>query len=446
MHSVKSIISGKKYLFILFVFLSSNVIAQDNSPYSRFGLGDIVPNQNVLSRGMGGISAGYSDKQSLNMVNPAALGGLGTVVFDFAGEIDLRSLKSNTSPEKFTSANTTISYMQLGLPIATQKMQAKGNFWGVSFGLRPLTRVAYKISDNKRIPNVDSANTIFEGTGGVSQFSLSTAIKLKKVFSAGITAGYNFGNRVYSTQRTLKNDSISYFEANKESSIDFGGVYFTAGLQYDIKMAKGGLLKLGGYTTLGNSMNAKRTSLLETFISDGDGGIIPVDTVSYVPREKGKIKLPSTYGFGFTYSDSNNHWLMGADYETTLGKDYRLFGVNDNIQNSYMIRVGVQYFPASPKTLANKYFSFVKYRAGFYYGTDPIKISKQINQYAFTVGAGFPLTSLQRIRYGEYAVLNTAIEAGGRGNKNDGSIREGILRFNFGVSMSARWFQKRKYD
>ena len=445
MHSVKSIISGKKYLFIFLIFLSSSVIAQDNSPYSRFGLGDIVPNQNVLSRGMGGISAGLSDRQSLNLVNPAALGGIGSVVFDFATEIDLRTLKSNISPEKFTSANTVISYLQLGLPIASQKMQAKGNFWGVSFGLRPATRVAYKISENQRLPNIDSANTLYEGSGGVSQFSLSTALRLKK-FSAGVTVGYNFGNRIYSTQRSILNDSISYFKANKESSIDFGGVYFTAGLQYDINLAGGGLFKLGAYSTLGNDMKAKRTSLLETFLDDGNNGIIPIDTVSYIPREKGTIKLPATYGFGFTYADSNNHWLVGADYETTLGSEYRIFGVNDNIQNSYKIRLGVQYFPASAKTLNSKYFSFVKYRAGFYYGPDPVKINNQLNQYAFTVGAGFPLTSIQRIRYGEYAVFNAAIEAGGRGNKNSGSIREGILRFNFGVSMNARWFQKRKYD
>ena len=32
--------------------------AQDNSPYSRYGLGDLVPNTNINTRAMGGISAG----------------------------------------------------------------------------------------------------------------------------------------------------------------------------------------------------------------------------------------------------------------------------------------------------------------------------------------------------------------------------------------------------
>ena len=35
--------------------------AQDNSPYSRFGLGDQHPGTNIFNRGMAGISAGYSD-------------------------------------------------------------------------------------------------------------------------------------------------------------------------------------------------------------------------------------------------------------------------------------------------------------------------------------------------------------------------------------------------
>ena len=32
--------------------------SQDNSPYSRYGIGDIVPSTNINSRAMGGISAG----------------------------------------------------------------------------------------------------------------------------------------------------------------------------------------------------------------------------------------------------------------------------------------------------------------------------------------------------------------------------------------------------
>ena len=37
-----------------------NLQAQtENSPYSRYGLGDVIPSQNILTRGMGGMSAAY---------------------------------------------------------------------------------------------------------------------------------------------------------------------------------------------------------------------------------------------------------------------------------------------------------------------------------------------------------------------------------------------------
>ena len=54
-------------LFIVLVLCSSTrSFSQDNSPYSRYGLGDIVPSTNVNSRGMGGISSAYSDFLSIN--------------------------------------------------------------------------------------------------------------------------------------------------------------------------------------------------------------------------------------------------------------------------------------------------------------------------------------------------------------------------------------------
>jgi hypothetical protein len=57
-----------------------------------------------------------------------------------------------------------------------------------------------------------------------------------------------------------------------------------------------------------------------------------------------------------------------------------------------------------------------------------------------------PLTSLQRISYtGEYVMLNTALEIGGRGNKSS-NVRENMVRFSIGISMNARWFRKLKYD
>src|SRR5215207_1346671 len=57
---------------VLFLLLVQQIFAQENSPYSRYGLGDLVPNTNIVNRGMGGISAGYVDILSINYNNPAS--------------------------------------------------------------------------------------------------------------------------------------------------------------------------------------------------------------------------------------------------------------------------------------------------------------------------------------------------------------------------------------
>jgi len=55
-----------------FILSASKIFSQDNSPYSRYGLGDIVPNTNIVNRAMGGISAAYSDPLTVNFNNPAS--------------------------------------------------------------------------------------------------------------------------------------------------------------------------------------------------------------------------------------------------------------------------------------------------------------------------------------------------------------------------------------
>lgn len=460
MHLVKPTTAGLKRTLGLVsaLFISSLAIAQENSPYSRYGMGDIAPNQNMVNRGMGGISAGYADFQSINFINPASLANLSSTVFDLGASVDIRNLKSNNTPEKFKSVNTLISYLQVGFPIASQKFKNKGNSWGVSFGLRPITRINYKIEQNSRLSNIDSLNTLFEGTGGITQANISTGIKIKNL-SFGLSTGYSFGTKDYSTRLSFINDTVIYYKSNTATKTQFGGGFLNLGMQYEFRFKKTdadnpgytrfNVLRLGAYANLQQNLSAKRDNLAETFSYDGNGGTNTIDTVSSTIGQKGKIKLPATYGAGFTYT--NEHWLWGADIEITNWKDYRYYNQTDAVQNTFTFRAGAQYIPAKINTPGSKYWSFVKYRAGFYFGNDYIKLNNQNrNAYGFTFGAGMPLTKIQRNVYERArdgdVTLNTGFELGTRGNKNSQSLREGLVRFNIGVTMNARWFTRYKYD
>jgi len=438
---------------VLFVAcgLQMSAKAQENSPYSRYGLGDLTPNHNVFTRGMGGISAAIAEPNVINFTNPASLSVMGNTIFDVGTEIDYRILKSSNPARKFTSANTYVSYLQLAFPLSTRKMLKKGMTWGMSLGLKPVSKINYKIEKNERLSGIDSLNTIYEGNGGVNQLHLGTGIRYKN-FSIGINAGYMFGSKDYSTKLTFIPDSSTtfYYRSNSENKTTFGGFFINGGIQYDLTLAKDAKdnvtksLRLGVYGNLQQNLRANNDLIREIIIYDNNGNQYQLDSVYAEKDVKGTIKFPAMIAAGAVYEDA--HWMLGADFEYGNWAGYRFYGQTDAVQNNWTIRVGTQYYPAKIGTPVKKYFNFVKYRAGFYYGSDYIKSTANRPEYGFTVGAGMPLTSLKRISYaGEYVVLNTGLEFGSRGNKQT-NLRENLVRFSIGVSMNARWFQKPKYN
>lgn len=449
MHSAKP--TTIKFLIVLFISggLQMTAFSQENSPYSRYGLGDITPNRNIFNRGMAGIAAGVSDYQSVNFTNPAALSNIFNTIFDVAAEADFRTLKSSNPAKKSSSANSLFSYLQMAFPLSSPAMYKKDRRWAMSFGLKPFSKINYKIEKRERLTGIDSLYTLYEGSGGANQAYVSTALKIKN-FSVGVTAGYMFGNKEYSTKLQFINDTVIYYQSNSANKTTFGGIFLNAGLQYekvfnqDAKLEVPKILRVGMYGNWQQKMRANREDIRETISFDPNGRIYRIDSIYEQKDIKGKIIIPATIGMGFSFQ--NAHWMYGADFETTNWNNYRYYGQTDLVKNSWMIRAGAQYYPAKQNTPSKKYFNFVRYRGGFYYGSDYIKLNTNRPDYGFTLGAGMPLTSLQRISYtGEYAVLNTALELGNRGNRTSG-IRENIIRFSIGVSMNARWFQKPKYN
>jgi hypothetical protein len=447
MHLAK--LTMTKFLPLLFVAIGFQTVAlaQENSPYSRYGLGDLSPNHNIFTRGMGGISAAVTDYQNVNFVNPASLANIPNTIFDVGAEVDIRTLKSINPAKKFKSINTIFSYLQLGFPLTTEKMRKRKMSWGMNFGLKPITKVNYKIGTFGR--EVDSIYTLQEGTGGVNQVFVGTGLKIKNL-SFGINAGYMFGNKNYSRRREFINDTVTYAKANLEDKATFNGIVLTGGLQYDIVLNKNKknevpkIIRLGAYGNLQQNLKTKRDVIRETFAFDANAGTFRIDSVYEEKDVKGTIKFPATMGAGFTYQDE--HWLYGADFEFSNWASYRYYGQTDALQNNWVARAGVQYYPAKANTPVKKYFNFVRYRAGLFYGPDYIKTNSNRADYGLTIGTGMPLTSLRYINYtGEFVMLNTALEIGGRGDKKT-NVRENMVRFSIGVSMNARWFAKRKYN
>ncbi len=440
---------GKGVLGSLFLstFLTINGLAQDNSPLSRYGLGDLVPSSNITNRGMGHASAAYADFQTINFTNPASYSYFGQqrAIFDVGLDINNRTLRNNLG-SKYTSSNAIIPYMAAGFQIKPEKSKMN---WGLVFGLKPLTKVSYNIQSGKRISAGDSVLNTFEGNGGTYQAFIGTAIGFKKL-SVGINTGYRFGSKDYSSKVLILNDTVPdrYTPGQKEVRNNFGSAFLELGLQYQIPLNKKSSFVLGAYGSMATSMNVTRDEKYESFFFTSNGGVITrQDSVSETKDVKGKIEYPSFYGFGVLYDWQDKSKLMLAmDYVRYNWADYRYFGQADNLQNSWQVKVGAQIIPSIIPDTKKGYWSGVLYRAGFFYTREPYLISTgNMNSYGLTIGAGLPIKKYSFAEINRSNIINVAMEIGQRGNKTD-LIRENYFRFSLGFSLSDVWFIKRKYD
>jgi hypothetical protein len=458
MQSVKSITLRNLLVASGLQLLICNFLnAQDNSPYSRYGLGDITPATNIVNRGMGSFSAAYADPLSINFSNPASYSAFisyfeengkkaasGRVLFDVGLNFDNHTLREGSTAQKFTSGNALFSYMQVGIPL-------KKN-WGLNFGLRQISRISYKIDSRERLSDpvtglpIDSAITEFTGDGGAFLATAGTGFAIKNL-SLGINFGYLFGKKEYSTKRDFVNDSVAYNSSNHSTKTSFGNIYTNAGIQYKIDLGKKVLLRLGAYGNLKQTINAEQDILRETFTRTQNGDV-QLDSVFEQKAVKGKIIYPSGYGFGFALQkkiDLKNNkyggWLFGADLVQNNWNDYRFYGVSDSLQNSWELRLGGQITPEPKKN----YFSNVIYRGGLVIGRDYIHVQNKLPVWGLSFGMGLPIANYNQAARTQASIVNLSIEYTKRGNNNN-LLKENIFRISIGLSLTDLWFVKPKYE
>ena len=415
--------------------------AQDNSPYSRYGVGNIVPPSNIANRAMGGISAAISDPTSINTVNPATYSDLIYSTLDIGIEYDGRELKSANPIGNYKANNAIVPYLQFGFPLlrGNKKAQKNKTSWGMAFGLRQVSNISYKIQNSNR-GSIDTTATLYEGNGGVDEAFIGTGIRIKN-FSIGFNTGYLFGSKDYDTRLLFSNDTVDYYKAHYGTKTRFGGVFLNAGIQYAAKLKKGSLT-FGAYGNLQKQYHASKDDIVETFtLNSSTGTPTPIDTVSQVNGQKGKVQLPATFGAGIAYA--GDHLTIGADYETTQWDNYRFFGQKDLVQNSWIGRIGLQYLPASVGSTG--YFDYVKYRAGFSFGKDYIAADHSLPVYTVSVGGAFPLKLKHSFYDHQYSIMNFTFEYGNRGN-NQNNLTESLYKVSLGFSLSDIWFLRQKYQ
>jgi len=465
------------FRFSLSVLLTTALLpafSQDNSPYSRYGLGDLVPGTNANSRGMGGIAAGITDLPApftINYSNPASYSffqasrelkskklAAGRAILDVGINLDNRTLVEPNNTEKFGTSNLLFSHIQIGVPLRRN--------WGLSFGIRPVSRISYKIISTQRLINpntgqsIDTAGTLNEGTGGSYLPNIGTGFRFdfgndsivgkKHTLAFGFGAGYLFGSKDIATRRFFLNDTVSYNAGNYQSQLSYGNIIFNGGLQYIRRFNRDYELTIGGYGNLKRTLNGSQDVIRETYFYDESQGNVRIDSVSDEKDVKGKIIYPSSFTVGFVLHRNLNmeekaaDWLVGVDFVRNNWDQYRVYGSADpTVKSNWQIRVGGQLRPLPRQN----YFSNIAYRAGFFLGPDYVQVdNRKLNTWGATLGFGLPLVNYSRTTApNQFTVINLAFEYSRRGN-NESLLKENLFRISAGLSLSDLWFIKRKYD
>ncbi len=454
MQSVKKIINYTA-VFIAFLLPVSALLAQENSPYSRYGIGDLYPSQTIAARGIAGLTAAYSDGRTLNSDNPASYGDMrtyangGLFTFDVGVSIDARVLHSTSPVLKYNSVNFIPSYILVGFPINKKH-------FGMVAGLKPVSRINYSIQSVGRGP--DSMQTLYQGSGGLNQAFVGLG-KRWGAFSIGVNGGYLFGRKEINTNILLINDTIGYHNGSVSSTGNFYGLFANGGVQLNLKLGEktDSLSKikstygltLGASGTLKNKINITSNVLNETYYYNSDGATLPYDTVSFRQNPTDKVSLPAMFSVGFmltrqitSYVFSDNKWMLGAEFSAgNWGTDYRYGNQKDQVVNNWMLRTGGS---LTPDPFSTSFFSHTTYRLGFYTGKDYINADGNgLQTTAVTLGAGLRVRSDRRSN--QSTIINTSIEVGKRGT-NVNNVTENFFKLSAGLSLSDIWFIKRKYD
>jgi hypothetical protein len=398
----------------------------DNSPYSRYGIGEFQNAINPAIKSMGSISASFADPYIINTENPASYAHLKHMTYEAGIQGNRRTIISANG--KYQTGSTNLSYLNIAIPL--------GKNGGMAIGYRPFTHVGYSLNDTGQ-SLIGPTSWSYNGDGGTNLFFVGGAGKYKN-FSIGLNVGYLFGT--INQTNWFKTNSTAFYINNSEflRRSTIGGLYFKSGALYQKNIGKEYVLNVGVQANLSQNI---RTELSEFWIShpfyapDTTGS----DTAYSKKGIKESITLPGDYTFGVQIANSDK-WAIGINYKTVNWSQFNNQNLKDSIgDNAFKLSIGGEFTPNS-LSLYN-YWKRVTYRAGFYFGKDFVQINNyQSTYFAATFGLSLPFKrSTDRI--------HTAMEIGKMGKQSATTIQQNFIRLTIGVSFNDKsWFVKRRYD
>lgn len=414
-------------LFTLLLFtLVGSLKAQENSPYSRYGIGTLKTIENIANRGMGGVSIADNNTLITNPSNPATYTGLKMTSYQLGLEAASVNVKNSTAANR--TGYATLSYINVGMPLSKKI--------GASFGLIPVSRSKYSMEHTSTLPFTSVTNSYYGG-GGTQKIYVGAAYRMGD-FSLGLNTGYLFGNLVNTTDNKFE-DTLKIFSNSVSTRTTLGGVFWQLGAHYVYNLKDDYQLKIGATYTGAQSLNARKEAYWQTYFGEISDPLYTkqVDSVANV---KGKVKLPAHLGFGIILANGD-YWQVGGEVNYADWSRYTSYGNSDSMTNSLNIKLGASITP--DVNSVNSYLKRVTYRAGGFVGNENLIFNgTKLPKLGVSVGAGFPIRRTNM----SIGQINASLEIGKRGTTNQNLLQENYTRFSIGLTLNDKWFIKRKYD
>ena len=413
-------------LAFMFSLSAGAVTAQNNtnSPYTRYGYGQLADQGSANSKGMGGVAYALRDKSQVNFANPAAYTAVDSLTFIFDGGISLQNTNFSDGTVKQNAKNSSFDYIT---------MQFRASKWAaISIGLLPYSNIGYNISRTYENAENSAATyaTQYTGEGGLHQFYFGAGFKLFKNLSVGANVSYFWGNVTRTMTETFPSSSTNY-PFVIQNNVDIRSYKLDFGLQYTQPIGQKHSVTLGVVYSPGHNLNNTANEIRQVGSSSSSSTTVTQKEIV------AKYGIPATLGAGLSYM-YNDRLTIAADvmyqnWNEVLYEDNKAFCKRGKVA------FGVEYIP-NPN--GRSFLSNVKYRAGAYYSKPYYKIHgmRAADEFGVTAGFGLPIQRWSR------SVLSVSAQYVRTSGAVSNFLDENTLRICIGITFNERWFFKRKVD
>lgn len=412
------------------------MVAQVNSPYSRYGYGLLNDRSQGFNKGMGGVAYGIRGSQLLNTQNPASIAAIDSLTFLYDIGASFQNGNFEERGNKDNTRNTSLDYVTAGFRLAPRL--------GLYATLRPFSTIGYSLMSTEAIPATPGVaaqthTTIYKGEGAFNEVGLGFGWAPIKQLSLGAEAMYFWGDYSHTIANTYSGSTAQ--PTNRAYEAEMSSYRIGVGMQYAFNVGKKHALTLGAIYRFGHNINGDAMRVQRTL---SGATTLTADTI----KLNNAFAVPSTWGVGLSWM-YNQRIRVAADYTKELWEGKR--GVAE-VNNSYLVTNGLYSnrsllavgadFRGDPN--GSRFKDHVIYRIGASYATPYTKVNgyNGPKHYTVSAGVGLPISN----RFNTKNMINLGVQWEHVKPSMLGMVTENYFRISIGLTFNERWFMKWRVD